>query len=144
MVVIRNSVVLAYGGVNTMQVGAAGVVVIRPGAGLGYGVGAGGAVTQVTSKSTGVTLDKASGQVTMHNASLAGAAAVSFTLSNSLIVATDVMIVSIASGATADAYAVEVTAVAAGSCRIQVRNNSGAALAEELVLNVAIIKAVAA
>jgi hypothetical protein len=39
-------------------------------AGVGYGTGAGGAVTQATSKSTGVTLDKVCGEITMNNATL--------------------------------------------------------------------------
>ena len=111
---------------------------------IGYATGAGGAVTQLTSKATGVTLNKASGQITLTNASLAAASSVSFTLTNSVIAATDVVAVTIASGATADAYIVTVTATAAGSCRIQVRNNSAGALGEALVLNFAILKAVAA
>ncbi|MBA3667766.1 MAG: hypothetical protein H0W65_08590 [Sphingomonas sp.] len=120
------------------------MVIVASGKGLGYGAGAGGAVSQATSKATGVTLNKASGQVTMNAAPLAAAASVSFTLTNSVVAATDVVLVSIASGAIADAYDVTVTATAAGSCRIQVRNHSGGALAEALVLNFAVIKAVAA
>lgn len=108
---------------------------------VGYAAGAGGAVTQATSKSTGVTLNKQSGQITLNNAALAAATSVSFTLTNSVIAATDTVIVNIGSGATVDAYTVDVTAVAAGSCRIQVRNESGASLGEALVLNFAVIKA---
>lgn len=105
--------------------------------------GTGGAVTQLTDKSTGVTLNKPCGQITLHNANLAGATRVSFTLTNSSIAATDVVIVNIASGATADAYAVTVTAVAAGSCRIQIANLTAATtLGEALVLNFAVIKAI--
>lgn len=111
--------------------------------GVGYATGAGGTVTQATDKATGVTLNKVSGQITMNAASLAAGAAVSFVLTNSAIAATDAIIVNIGSGATANAYKVEVTAVAAGSCRIQLHNFSGAALAEALVLNFAVIKAVA-
>lgn len=115
-----------------------------PTAGVGYRTGAGGVVTQATSKTTGVTLNRVAGQVTLNAASLAAGASASFTLTNSAIAATDAPIVSIASGATADAYAVTVTAVAAGSCRIQLRNMGAVALAEALVLNFAVIKAVAA
>jgi hypothetical protein len=103
----------------------------------------GGAVTQDTSKSTTVVLNKPCGQITMHNANLAGVTRVSFTLTNSTIAATDVVIVNIASGATADAYGVTVTAVAAGSCRIQLANLTAATtLGEALVLNFAVIKAI--
>lgn len=113
-------------------------------AGVGYATGAGGTITQATSKSTGVTLNTISGTITMNNASLGGAATVAFTLTNSTIAATDVVIVNIASAATTSAYIVGVTAVAAGSCRIELRNDSGGALAEALVLNFAVIKGVAA
>ena len=109
-------------------------------AGIGYGTGAGGTVTQATSKSTGATLDKVSGQITMNGAALAAAAEVSFTLTNSAIAATDVVMVSIASGATAGAYSVQCDAVAAGSCRISVGNRSTGSLSEAIVLNFVVIK----
>ena len=113
-------------------------------AGLGYGTGAGGTVTQATSKSTGVTLDKSCGTITMNNAALAAATSVSFTLTCAAIAATDLVIVNIKSGATANSYQVTVSAVAAGSCSIHVRNISGGSLSEAVVLSYAVIKAVAA
>jgi len=114
-------------------------------AGIGYATGAGGTVTQATSKSTGVTLDKICGTITMNNAQLNRDTAVSFTLTNSTIAATDVVVVNIKSGATANAYNVGVTAVAAGSCRIQLHNLLGGTdLSEAVVLSFAVIKAVAA
>jgi hypothetical protein len=113
-------------------------------AGIGYGTGAGGTVTQATSKSTGATLNTVSGQITMNGAALAAAAEVSFTLTNSAIAATDVVMVSIASGATAGAYSVQCDATAAGSCRISVGNRSTGSLSEAIVLNFVVIKAVAA
>jgi hypothetical protein len=112
--------------------------------GVGYATGAGGAVMQPTSKATAVTLNKASGKVTLNAASLAAGAVVSFTLTNSTIAATDVVTACIASGATAGAYLATVDAVAAGSCRVSLRNLSAAALAEAVVLNFALVKAVSA
>ena len=112
--------------------------------GLGYGTGSGGAVTQITSKSTGVTLNKSNGGITLTAASLAATTSVSFVLTNSLIAATDVVNVSIRSGATLASYLVQVDAVAAGSCTITLRNYTAGALAEALVLNFAVIKAVTA
>lgn len=113
--------------------------------GVGYATGAGGTVTQATSKSTGVTLDKICGEIVMNNAALNRGTAVSFTLTNSTIAATDVVVVNIKSAATANAYSVDVTAVAAGSCRIQLHNfTSGTDLSEAVVLSFAVIKAVAA
>jgi hypothetical protein len=112
------------------------------GTAVGYTTGAGGTVTQATNKSTGVTLNKRCGQITMNNDSLAAATEVSFTLTNSNIAATDVVYVCIASGATAGAYNVQVDAVAAGSCRISVGNMSSGSLGEALVLNFVVIKSV--
>lgn len=116
----------------------------RPARAASFGIGRdnsnGGTVTQGTSKSTGVTLHKISGQITMHNAALAAAAEVAFTLTNSLIEATDVPVVAIASGGTSASYAVAVTAVADGSCEITIGNWSAGSLGEALVLNFVIIK----
>jgi hypothetical protein len=111
---------------------------------VGYATGAGGTTTQATSKSTGVTLSKLCGQITMNAAALAAGAAVGFTLTNTQIAATDVVVVNIASGATANSYTVTVDAVAAGSCHILLHNISAGSLSEAVVLNVAVIKAVAA
>jgi hypothetical protein len=110
---------------------------------VGYSTGTGGTVTQATDKSTGVTLNKRCGQITMNAASLAAAAEVSFTLTNSVIAATDVIMVSIASGATAGAYSVQCDATAAGSCRISVGNRNTGSLGEAIVLNFVVIKSVA-
>ena len=114
--------------------------------GFGYGPAGnsiGGAVTQATNKSTGVTLNKISGQITMNNAALAATTQVSFVLTNSLIGATDVVVVSMSGGATDGAYLYFVDQISAGSCRIFVRNNSGGSLSEAIVFNFAVIKATA-
>jgi hypothetical protein len=113
-------------------------------AGIGYGTGAGGTVTQATNKSTGVTLNKVSGQITMNAAALAAAAEVSFTFTNSTIAATDVVVTAISSGATAGAYNTHVDAIAAGSCRISITNFSSGSLSEAIVINFVVIKGVAA
>lgn len=113
------------------------------GSAVGYSTGTGGTVTQATDKSTGVTLSKRCGQITMNAAALAAAAEVSFTLTNTVIAATDVVMVSIASGATAGAYSVQCDATAAGSCRISVGNRNAGSLGEAIVLNFVVIKSVA-
>ena len=116
-----------------------------PSGGVGYATGAGGVVTQLTSKATGVTLDKICGQITMHNASLTHQTPVSFTMTNSAIAADDVVAVSVKSGGTAGAYLVSAGAVAAGSCSITLFNCQTAGnLSEAVVLSFAVIKAVAA
>lgn len=101
---------------------------------FGYGTGSGGTVTQATSKATGVTLNKPSGQITTASDALAANTAVSFTLTNNKIAANDIPKVVIKSGATAGAYVVQVGAVAAGSCRISIRNMTAGSLSETLVL----------
>lgn len=111
--------------------------------GIGYSTGAGGAVTQATNKSTGVTLNTICGSITMNNASLEGNALVSFTLTNSSIAATDVVVVSVKSGASTGKYTATVTATAAGSCQITV-TNIGSTASEAVVLNFAVIKSVTA
>jgi hypothetical protein len=100
----------------------------------------GGTIAQLTSKVTGVTLDKISGRITTFNDALAAATAASFTLTNSKIAVTDIIQTSIVSGATAGAYNVTVDAVAAGSCRISIYNRSVTPLSEAIVLNFAVIK----
>lgn len=100
----------------------------------------GGTVTQATSKSTGVQLDRLAGTITLNNASLGATTSVSFTLTNSKIGANDVVIANIASGATAGSYLVAVDAIAAGSCRVHVRNLTGGALGEALVINFGVTK----
>lgn len=121
-----------------------GIKSVSPTLGIGYATGSGGVVTQATSKATGVTLNTVTGTITMNNANLAAATSVGFTLTNSTIAATDTPIVVIKSGATADSYTVQVDAVAAGSCRISLRNYTAGALAEAVVLSFNIFKGVAA
>ena len=113
--------------------------------GIGYTTGAGGAVTQLTSKSTGVTLSTACGSITMHNESLAGGAEASFVVTNTQVAATDVIAVcckTLGSGGTGT-YIPAVTLVGAGSFTITVAN-VGATAGEAVVLNFAVIKSVAA
>jgi len=108
---------------------------------FGYAAGftLGGTVTQLTSKSTAVTLDKLSGQITMNNASLGAGGIVSFTLNSIFIGATDLLVLNHVSGGTLGAYTLN-AACAAGSATITVRNNTAGALGEALVIRFAIIR----
>lgn len=112
------------------------------GAGKALGYTSGGAVTQATNKSTGVTLNQAAGQITTTNASLAGGAEVSFTVTNDKVAATDVVAISLQSGASTGTYIVSISAVAAGSFDVTL-SNVGSTAGEALVLNYAVIKAAA-
>jgi hypothetical protein len=106
---------------------------------IGYSTAAQGSVTQATDKSTGVTLNKSAGQITMNGAALAGNTAVSFTLTNSTISAKDVIILNVGSVGTAGAYTTYVTSMTAGSGVITLRNLTSGSLSEAVVINYAII-----
>lgn len=125
--------------------GSAGITSSSASAGIGYATGAGGAVTQTTNRSTGVTLSKVSGAITTDTTSLAAGAAASFTVTNTAVAIGDVVVVSIRSGATTNQTNVRVTAVAAGSFQITVENNhASTAETGAIVINFAVIKAVGA
>jgi hypothetical protein len=105
---------------------------------LGYGTGSGGTVTQATSRTTGVTLDKTNGAITLVSA--AGTATwQSFTVTNNKVAATDTVIVNQKSGT--DLYMIHVTNVAAGSFRITFATTGGTTT-EQPVFSFAVIKAV--
>jgi hypothetical protein len=106
---------------------------------IGYSAAAQGAVTQLASKSTAVTLNKSMGKITMNNAELAGGATALFTLNNSTIGDNDVVVASISGGATAGAYWPFVADKATGSATIGLYNNSGGALSEAVVVNFVVI-----
>lgn len=115
-----------------------------PSAGIGYATGAGGAVTQSTSKATAVTASpnpSLSGAITLNNAALAAATIVSFVFTNSGIAATDVLILNHISGGTIGSYTLNAQA-AAGSATINIRNNTAGSLSEAVVIQYAVIKAV--
>ncbi len=109
-------------------------------AGVGYATGAGGTVTQGTSRTTGVTLNKTSGAITLFSAA-GTTVATTFTVTNSTVAATDVIILSQKSGT--DLYDLMVTAVGAGSFNITFRTTGGTTT-EQPVFNFVVIKGVAA
>jgi hypothetical protein len=119
----------------------AAVLSTGPTAGVGYGTGAGGTVAQASSKATTVVLNTICGQITMNNAALAAATIVSFTLTDSAIAATDVLVLNHISGGTPGSYGLNGRA-AAGSATIDVRNNTAGSLSEAIVLQFVVIKGV--
>lgn len=137
---------LVLGTNNTarLQIDASGNVLNTSSGGLGYGTGSGGTVTQATSKSTAVTLNKTNGQIVMNNSSLAAGATVGFAFNNSTIASTDVVHITYsAAGASAD-YNMWVYRTTAGQALIAVKNIGAAPLAEVVTINFAVIKAVTA
>lgn len=91
---------------------------------LGYGTGAGGAVTQLTSRTTTVILNTVSGDITLFSAA-GSATAASFTVTNSNVVATDNIIINQKSGT--NLYNTIVTTVGAGSFVVTFYTTGGTA-----------------
>ena len=114
-------------------------------AGIGYATGAGCAVTQITSRTTGVTCTGVSGAITTDTTSLAAEADATFTVTNTSVAIGDVIVLSERSGSNGGMTSVEVGAVAAGSFNIDVVNNNAAGGTAEtgaIIINFAVIKAV--
>lgn len=122
---------------TSQNVSVGGNLLITSPAGLGYGTGSGGTVTQATSKNTAVTLNKPAGQITTSNSALAGGATAVFTLFSSIISSTDTVVVTTI---TSDNYRVGVQRSQAGYCNIFVTNNTGGSLSEAIVINFTVIK----
>lgn len=108
--------------------------------GVGYALGAGSAVTQATSRTTGVTINAPCGSITLVSAAGQNTYQ-TFTVTNSAVAATDTVIVNQRSGT--DLNIILVTAVAAGSFNISFATTGGTTT-EQPVFNFAVIKAVAA
>jgi len=105
--------------------------------GLGYGTGAGGAVTQITSRATAVTLNKPSGQITMFSA--AGSATWnSFTFNNSVVTANDTIVLTQTGGTNNYVFAAK---VAAGVVTISFQTTGGVAT-DAPIINFSVIRAV--
>lgn len=89
---------------------------------IGYEAGDGGAVTQLTSRATGVEINTVCGTITMDDASLAAGAEATFTVTNSQVKAvTDVVDVCLQATATGTPM-VFVSDVSVGSFDITITN----------------------
>lgn len=93
------------------------------GARIGMFIG-GGAVTQATSRTTGVTINTLSGQITTNSASLAAETGAVFTVTDNAVFADDIVLVAIAGGSNGGNTTVTVTTVTAGSFQITVANQN--------------------
>ena len=103
---------------------------------------AGGTVTQITNITTGVTLSKYTGQITTVTApSIAAAAEASFVVTNTLVAATDVVVVSVVTQFSDGLVIAYVSAIGANSFTITLSNLSTAAVsAGAAVISFAVIK----
>lgn len=119
---------------------------VSAGAKIGYSRG-GASVTQLTNRSTGVTINALSGTITTNNTSLAAEASAVFVVTNSEVAIGDVVVCCMRSGSVALNTQVEVTAVTNGSFSITVINNNVAAGTAEtgaIIINFVVLKAVSA
>jgi len=118
--------------------------------GIGYATGAGGTATQITSRTTGVTMSPnpcMSGLITTDTSSLGAELAADFVVTNSAVAIGDVVVVSVRSGSNGGATIVSVTTVTGGTFTIRVYNGNAAAGTAEtgaILINFAVIKAVSA
>ena len=110
--------------------------------GLGFYTGAGGLVTQASTKATAFTLNTMCGQITTAADGLAHSTTVSATWTNSKIAATDVVIINHKSGGTIGAYVFNVSC-GAGTATLYITNNqTSGTLSDAIVLNFVVIKGV--
>ena len=134
-----------YGGTVGLEVVGSGLVTAPVGlvstgaSGIGYAAGAGGAVTQATSRTTGVTINKTTGAITLFTAAGSTTAA-TFTVTNSTVAATDTIVLSEKSGS--NLYVLHVTAVAAGSFNITFFTTGGTT-SDAPVINFTVVKGAA-
>jgi len=110
-----------------------------PTGGIGYIAGAGGTVTQLTNKATGVTLNTVSGEITMSDSQLNGDATVTFVLTNSAVANTDVMILNQVGGGNIGKYAFNAQC-GTGVANISVHNMTNTNRSDAIVLRYAVIK----
>lgn len=109
-------------------------------AGLGYGAGSGGTVTQATSKSTAVTLNKPSGMITLNASSISAGVTEIFQFNNSSIVGPCGLVLNLVAGSgTLQSYNVWAS-VGNGYAIIYFKNISAGALAEAVGLYFEVIK----
>jgi hypothetical protein len=101
----------------------------------GFPKGAAVGVTQLTSKTTGVTVNAWSGSVTMVADALADDAVVVFTMTNNKILGTsDQVIVNVIGGPNYGAYVVQASVTGVGTADISVRNVSTAPLSDAVII----------
>lgn len=113
------------------------------GSGIGYvtGQGVGGAVSQLTDRTTAVTLNKLTGTITGQATSLAASTSTSFTVNNNTVALTDTILLSVVSGPTANTSNFSIAAVTAGTFVIRIANiNTATADTGAPIINFTVIK----
>lgn len=97
-------------------------------------------VTQQTNKSTGVSVNGPVVDITMNGAALASDAAVTFTLTDTSITASDTLVCIHKSGGTVGRYTINANVTAASTADITVCNVSAGSLSEAIVIRVYVLQ----
>ena len=122
------------------DINAGGNVLVTGTGNVGYGTGAGGTVTQGTGRATGVTINKPTGNIILFTAA-GNTTPTTFTVTNSFVANTDVIILNQRSGT--NIYLLWVSNIVAGSFNITAYTTGGVT-SEAPVINFAVIKGVTA
>jgi hypothetical protein len=96
-------------------------------------------VTQLNNKTTGVTINTASGQIVTANSQLAPSAQAVFVVTCSSVSTNDNVLCSVASGGTLGAYNVFIAAIGNGSFTVVIKNSTNNAYSEAVTLNYSIL-----
>lgn len=128
---------LEAGGVSRLRFFTDGKILAVSPAPIGYGPGSGGMVTQSTSKSTSVALNRPAGRIVMANDALAANTSVSFVLNNSQITTEDCLVCCIVGFTN---YSVAVNNVSTGQAVITVTNITASPLSDAIQINFVVIK----
>jgi hypothetical protein len=131
---------VSAGATSVASMASTGAVTSSGSSGVGYATGAGGTVTQATSRTTPVTINKTCGSITMFTAA-GSATAANFSVNNSTVGPNDCVIVNQRAGT--NRYLLDVTTVSSGGFEITFRTTGGTA-SDTPDINFAVIKAVAA
>ena len=113
--------------------------IISPTKAIGYGAGAGGAITQIASKATLVTLSTPTGRITTHNAALAAGASVNFQVFNTMVLESDIVVANSIDDFGQN-YTTQVLSVWNGYFFIRLTNISAGSLSQAVRINFAVIK----
>jgi hypothetical protein len=142
--VTNHPLVLYTNNTERVRLNSSGNLLVTHPASLGYGVGAGGTVTQATSKATTVALNKPCGTITTHNANLNAGASVTFYFQNDLITTGDVLILCPSWTAISPTnYNIEVVGYGSGTPNffiIKITNISATNRAEVITIPFVVIK----
>ena len=121
---------------GSLSITTVGDVLVHGGT-FGYGVGSGGTVIQQTNKGTAVTLNKPSGRITTHSASLAAGATAEFVVNNTSMKLNDLVLLNVLT--VGRKYDIDVTYSQDGRFDITLTNVTAGALSEAVNIKFTII-----